>query len=1308
MKLQNKFNNYIGKVYNIDKNIQKSKNNVHKKKPSDEILYSSLTQIDDKMNQFRTEYQLSLNQSNKLHIIKKRQAVNLKSTDASMLATSIQAFLCAQKQFNHNTSHKKSSQFDNQQSIISERQQNQSKQHREKKLVNIQNTSYSKDKEYNCYSSRSLLKSPKNDIMHSHSYTSRVNDRSSTLIQNSFFGSPKTQVQITSKVQINRPSTSMNRSQQKLNQTYQQVQQSNILQNQQQVEENTRKFSDYLIKTKQQQDEVIQKTSNFKDNSSNQQSPQNKNRSISLQDNNEDCNEQSLTQLFGNQLISSLLQSLVINQINKIFGIQYNVQTGVSISQQIINLFDVDIKTLKTFKSFSERQDYLIKKMEEKIDQLLEQQERRSYERQNILNEQTYKYELQNENKNRQNQDNFQWLKLKSKYDAFKKKLKTIMIEKISLYQNQVQIVELIEKEMQNSQKQKKNQNESNNEPIQKENKKTHGREKIDNLNQLNIIDARSIIHKLNAIQDFSYKNGDRNHQIKYFSNIKMLADIQKDKKLCLQTQSYANQFQNYLNGGWDEEKEKLYQACKTQAVQKYLNTSFDISNVNQLMLQPFVQQIQKSIPQQFNREELIEQYRSGVNLKKEEYEFIASTSKLLNLCIDKQFTQKAVDLLSGNIVDYLERDLAEDIIMKHEIIVDNLKRFRNDYFKAKNNVLQKKFKEQKKQQMEKEMNQKRQIEQKKFLRIVKNRLTKLIDQNPIKQASYKNFFIILFAHKLKQRLQYAKTHKKVYASRFNPDAIEQMAKLKEKELVKQKQQEFIKKISPSKDVIEKMKQQNSKMHNVHPPSILSYFKPIDKHSDQYYLEYQQQEKLLQHMKPQIDNFKLKMKDERDQEKFLKFYSGGPSQNINFNAKDKYENLYQQHIDKIIKIQKLIRKKRILNVIKNIKEQEFHKKVEEHEQKLYEFLGKYSPYQKTMRIIYTSLKIKEQQKKKQDEKLNKQFVLNLSIQKSRSISESDSVTSPKSRFNIQNTIEKEQQLKRISNALTIYTNDTDDIKQSNSQIEENNSNCNLAKQITSKKPKLFVPKPHSNLAQMKLQLQQNRYEKSKKKEDSLNETVSTRRNTLFSKESSQINPNTQSPRLIKTFSGVVKQDFLLKQQKLIQSAKSNFFIAIKNCGFIFSPSDTMIKDEEGNSPLYYAVLNQNEEFVNWLLKKGASPNQICSQGNTPVHIAFNHKNFQIIQSLLNYGADINKVNIQGFTPIANCPQYMIDKLDLSKCVVYSSKQKFERNITNFDNSQYFYHNQQQEFQIERLQLENFYPLDQSVNRTILLKENKSE
>lgn len=77
-----------------------------------------------------------------------------------------------------------------------------------------------------------------------------------------------------------------------------------------------------------------------------------------------------------------------------------------------------------------------------------------------------------------------------------------------------------------------------------------------------------------------------------------------------------------------------------------------------------------------------------------DEYEFVANTSKLLNKCIDKNFIQQGVDTLSENIIDYLERDLAEEIIMNHELIFEKLKSFRSQYFKDKNTILQKRFKD--------------------------------------------------------------------------------------------------------------------------------------------------------------------------------------------------------------------------------------------------------------------------------------------------------------------------------------------------------------------------------------------------------------------------------------------------------------------------------------------------------------------------------------------------------------------------------------------------------------------------------------
>ena len=53
-----------------------------------------------------------------------------------------------------------------------------------------------------------------------------------------------------------------------------------------------------------------------------------------------------------------------------------------------------------------------------------------------------------------------------------------------------------------------------------------------------------------------------------------------------------------------------------------------------------------------------------------------------------------------------------------------------------------------------------------------------------------------------------------------------------------------------------------------------------------------------------------------------------------------------------------------------------------------------------------------------------------------------------------------------------------------------------------------------------------------------------------------------------------------------------------------------MKDNEGNSPLYYSI--KNEEFVDFLLKNEADVNQRCSNGNTSLHNAFKHGNLMVL------------------------------------------------------------------------------------------------
>ncbi|WP_339048247.1 ankyrin repeat domain-containing protein [Candidatus Mesenet endosymbiont of Phosphuga atrata] len=84
---------------------------------------------------------------------------------------------------------------------------------------------------------------------------------------------------------------------------------------------------------------------------------------------------------------------------------------------------------------------------------------------------------------------------------------------------------------------------------------------------------------------------------------------------------------------------------------------------------------------------------------------------------------------------------------------------------------------------------------------------------------------------------------------------------------------------------------------------------------------------------------------------------------------------------------------------------------------------------------------------------------------------------------------------------------------------------------------------------------------------------------------------------------------------------------------------TNIKDNKGNTPLFFAVSCENYEIVKSLLAAGADPNVFCPLGDdfyiktpelqnitcTPLHLAALIGNFGLINLLIEYGADINAV-----------------------------------------------------------------------------------
>ena len=84
---------------------------------------------------------------------------------------------------------------------------------------------------------------------------------------------------------------------------------------------------------------------------------------------------------------------------------------------------------------------------------------------------------------------------------------------------------------------------------------------------------------------------------------------------------------------------------------------------------------------------------------------------------------------------------------------------------------------------------------------------------------------------------------------------------------------------------------------------------------------------------------------------------------------------------------------------------------------------------------------------------------------------------------------------------------------------------------------------------------------------------------------------------------------------------------MKNNAEINSP------DFDGDTPLHFAVMNNNFEAVEYLLENGANTNVKNKDGITPLHIAVKEKNYDITAKLLSSGADRNTKDIEGISAL---------------------------------------------------------------------------
>ena len=83
---------------------------------------------------------------------------------------------------------------------------------------------------------------------------------------------------------------------------------------------------------------------------------------------------------------------------------------------------------------------------------------------------------------------------------------------------------------------------------------------------------------------------------------------------------------------------------------------------------------------------------------------------------------------------------------------------------------------------------------------------------------------------------------------------------------------------------------------------------------------------------------------------------------------------------------------------------------------------------------------------------------------------------------------------------------------------------------------------------------------------------------------------------------------LLKQRKLFTAAKTGNLKSLKANGFAYFEVDVNVKDEKGNTPLYYTASAGDLAFCQFLTDLNARVNEHCEKGNTPLHMAFKSDN----------------------------------------------------------------------------------------------------
>ena len=100
----------------------------------------------------------------------------------------------------------------------------------------------------------------------------------------------------------------------------------------------------------------------------------------------------------------------------------------------------------------------------------------------------------------------------------------------------------------------------------------------------------------------------------------------------------------------------------------------------------------------------------------------------------------------------------------------------------------------------------------------------------------------------------------------------------------------------------------------------------------------------------------------------------------------------------------------------------------------------------------------------------------------------------------------------------------------------------------------------------------------------------------------------------------------IKQEFLLKCIKTNDFTKLANSNFVMLKYDVNVVDSTKSAPMHHACNIGSENFVKFLIGKGAHLNTKDGSGNTPLHYSFMRGYKHIVELLLHNGAKINITN----------------------------------------------------------------------------------